>query len=84
MILTWHTMLFSFLKIKIKKALTALGTKSKSLEQLEHEIRMITDGIGVSAHVSTSPTDLSTVYEVNIKNINSIIRYTIGYFNTNK
>jgi len=24
---------------------------------------MITDGIGVSAHVSTSPTDLSTVYE---------------------
>ncbi|ORX47272.1 hypothetical protein BCR36DRAFT_398494 [Piromyces finnis] len=45
------------------KALTALGTKSKTLEQLEHEIRMITDGIGVSAHVSTSPTDLSTVYE---------------------
>jgi len=45
------------------KSLTALGTKSKTLEQLEHEIRMITDGIGVSPHVSTCPSDLTTVYE---------------------
>jgi len=45
------------------KSLTALGTKNKTLQQLEHEIRMITDGIGVSAHVSTDPSDLDKVYE---------------------
>lgn len=45
------------------KSLTSLGTKSKNLEELEHAIRMITDGISAYAHVSTSPTDLSKVYE---------------------